>query len=1284
MCFETLEMEIEQHLIDQVWDAVAELCVEAAVTPEAKETPSLPPPMSWEWLDAMFSRIFLSETPTLRKLGLFRFLNGNAGIQIHQQKKEANYIDERKLALQQQPKKKHSIKSKKTEKSKAPLSLVSVNFVLEEIIASFDTLGTSIGTNMNFEERGKIEIQDLTLKLTEFIESFVQVLDDHRLEDFVAGLLSDGILGRLRNHTAVLVFNATAKATSASNRDVAMSQDTILAAVQAFQLLFSTASIVVTFRQSLLQDFATILSLSTVKGRLDPMTILRVLALYPDHLGGNGDRLGHPTYQALEQWVKRLGDSSNVAASCAAAYVQLQLLPSLSVKWDPVSPSTELERSIGGSIVMLAALSHGSSAASSLLWPAIYKGLSGPSPSDRTGWLNAPKATRAMLLLENGCRLSILSGMGNGDLVVEAGTNKMMPPPPNIENILAVAVNFLLGHVQAITSSRTSSDGDGGGASDFKAWEGSRSGKVGKSSATFSRIISQSKILADSYPSSIAVSQLSDDIFKCGLKTLMLLGDKASIDAVTSTSLIYAALSCGANPAVCGDGMLVPDICAKLLRLEFISGPDKMSKQEKQTARSVFHYARWGCLSLLLPTISETTKDQVLLGLFEDMFTKALDLVEATPVDALLPLFDTVKVAAESWLALKGDEASYPNHLGNMIDAMFRAMSDISTSSTLTYMLNELCSLIFRSKLLYEEYQRLQVHPESQTPIRKAFLKLLAMAGNSRSYILKTTLCHICAGWLGSHKDEHEKVGDKIAPGLGAIPYRNEVIKILVHKEIKLDESSTNASTLLGMNKAPSGALSVPQFTDNSSIARGFVLVFLSRLPGVEEGLDRTVLTEFLHPLILQVLENACFTPLKSGSSLMTGTEDYSLRIRSWQALCLLARFVTEEVANKVSSLMFHALNENLHGQIRYFVEIFAIQLARRHPAVFGSKYVKEICRPDLSLQQVSSLMVIGGNVIIGRYKNDFLNQSSYTENGRISLHEVLSGVIPWLSSTQGFSRAIAQSMVYELIPLVIDISKGDASQSGDNWYLCSLYRFLDENPEMKRLRKKQAKAFEQYDVDYTCTAEGLLSIPVDESGEANPVNVVDAIKKCLEEVYLEAHEHETPVWKQVEQLLLAQEEDHGSSLDEKEGIVNFQRKIIPMDSLDLALKESRERKLRNVSGRKRRSLVICASLIDKVPNLGGLARTAEIFAAESLVIPDIKVVSTDNFKSLSVGATEWIEIEECGEDVSAILVFPLAAGGLSSMYTKICYERFMIILTLLMTAFISFTNEKIFLSLFH
>jgi hypothetical protein len=75
----------------------------------------------------------------------------------------------------------------------------------------------------------------------------------------------------------------------------------------------------------------------------------------------------------------------------------------------------------------------------------------------------------------------------------------------------------------------------------------------------------------------------------------------------------------------------------------------------------------------------------------------------------------------------------------------------------------------------------------------------------------------------------------------------------------------------------------------------------------------------------------------------------------------------------------------------------FAIQCTRSHPDIFGTHYIREINRTDLSLQYVSSLMVMGGNVIVGKYSSAFFQSSSDQK-----IKDVLCGAIPWLSSTQG------------------------------------------------------------------------------------------------------------------------------------------------------------------------------------------------------------------------------------------------------------------------------------------
>ena len=235
---------------------------------------------------------------------------------------------------------------------------------------------------------------------------------------------------------------------------------------------------------------------------------------------------------------------------------------------------------------------------------------------------------------------------------------------------------------------------------------------------------------------------------------------------------------------------------------------------------------------------------------------------------------------------------------------------------------------------------------------------------------------------------------------------------------------------------------------------------------------------------------------------------------------------------------------------------------------------------------------------------------------------------------------------MHALIPLVVDITShgpvvNDDASEKDEAVLRNMYSFLEGNSDMSRLRSKQQRFFDSYDVDSACLLEGLLSIPVDEGDEACPVHMVDAIKNCLADVYKEAHDGDAPAWKQMEDLLIDAERANvcapSSNSEDKvhseTELVNFQRKILPIDALDLSIKSVREQKMLNAAGKKKQQLIVCATLVDKVPNLAGLARTAEIFAAQKLVVPDLFVKRLDNFKSISASANDWIDMEECKEE---------------------------------------------------
>lgn len=69
-----------------------------------------------------------------------------------------------------------------------------------------------------------------------------------------------------------------------------------------------------------------------------------------------------------------------------------------------------------------------------------------------------------------------------------------------------------------------------------------------------------------------------------------------------------------------------------------------------------------------------------------------------------------------------------------------------------------------------------------------------------------------------------------------------------------------------------------------------------------------------------------------------------------------------------------------------------------------------------------------------------------------------------------------------------------------------------------------------------------------------------------------------------------------------------------------------------NGRGQPYQELIVCASLLDRLPNLAGLARTSEIFAVSKLVVPDAKMISDPLFDQISSSAGRWIGVEEVKE----------------------------------------------------
>lgn len=96
------------------------------------------------------------------------------------------------------------------------------------------------------------------------------------------------------------------------------------------------------------------------------------------------------------------------------------------------------------------------------------------------------------------------------------------------------------------------------------------------------------------------------------------------------------------------------------------------------------------------------------------------------------------------------------------------------------------------------------------------------------------------------------------------------------------------------------------------------------------------------------------------------------------------------------------------------------------------------------------------------------------------------------------------------------------------------------------------------------------------------------------------------------------------------DGFSDIQKKIDPSavanagNNVSVSVREAMMQKKLNGA-----NMIVVASLIDRPPNLGGLARTCEIFGIKELVIGNINYTKEKDFQNLSVSADKWITITE-------------------------------------------------------
>ncbi|CAL5436699.1 unnamed protein product [Camellia sinensis] len=391
-------------------------------------------------------------------------------------------------------------------------------------------------------------------------------------------------------------------------------------------------------------------------------------------------------------------------------------------------------------------------------------------------------------------------------------------------------------------------------------------------------------------------------------------------------------------------------------------------------------------------------------------------------------------------------------------------------------------------------------------------------------------------------------------------------------------------------------------------------------------------------------------------------------KIRAWQMICILSQFVHQDILQEVTCSVRIALYRNNLPAVRQYLETFAINIYLKFPTLVREQLVPIFRDYDMRPQALSSYVFIAANVILHASATV---QSCY-------LVELIPPIIPLLTSHHHSLRGFTQLLVYQvLFKLLPPLGSGAYEiMPLEKRSFEDLKSYLANNSDCSRLRASMEGFLDAFNPKDSVTPAGIFSNRVE--FECVPTSLMEQVTAFLNDVREDlrcsmAKDAETIKNESLSinkdpkcvELSINADKDKLQAQLPKDIPLDFQKKVIiakhekqeansdiflgknetykrlmemeKEDQLFDELLHSRSVAMGKIRG-NRQQFILVASLLDRIPNLAGLARTCEVFKAAGLAVADANIVNDKQFQLISVTADKWVPIVEV--PVSNLKVF--------------------------------------------
>ncbi|XP_021841519.2 uncharacterized protein [Spinacia oleracea] len=676
-------------------------------------------------------------------------------------------------------------------------------------------------------------------------------------------------------------------------------------------------------------------------------------------------------------------------------------------------------------------------------------------------------------------------------------------------------------------------------------------------------------------------------------------------------------------------------------------------KQLARTRRAILMNWKWVCLEAILSIPYHTFQNGVTLGhgktFFSDdavrfIFGDLVESLETAGEDSVLSMLRSVRMVLDLLTSSSSFVTACNGVDAQMIWKLVRSSWILHTSCNKRRIapIAALFSAVLHASVFREE--DMHVADKGPGPM-KWFCEKVFEEGMKSPRTIRLAALHLTGLWL-------------LNPGV--IKYYMTELKILtLYGSVAFDEDFEGELTDNGdartevslLAKIPDSEIA-KAYINTELYARVSVAVLCYKLAevakmaasGRETNESRSAI-ESGKMFLLELLDSAVNDKDLAKELYKKHSATHRRKVRAWQMLCLLSKFVHQDIVQQVIQSLSTSLYRNNMPSVRQYMETFAIHVYLNFPFLVGEHLVPILCDYNMRTQALSSYVYIAANVMI----------HAKAEVQHKHLDDLLPPLIPLLTShhhtLRGFTQLLAYQVFCKLLPTVDSCS---GSIILEKRCLSNLKSYLESNPDCARLRVSLEGYLDAFSPIESITPVGIFSSRVEDlEFECVPTCLTERVMNFLNGVREELRSSmaKDDSTLKNESLMIAEDQDcmlHSARkgqeilLDAPSSNISldFQKKFTlskhdllndEMEKEDQLLEkilQSRTISMEKVKA-NRQQLILVASLVDRIPNLAGLARTCEVFKASSLVIADANVLQDKQFQLISVTAEKWIPVVE-------------------------------------------------------